>query len=458
MPERIPPHNEDAEKSVLGAAMLSKDALFDVLEFVKPEDFYNQMHKEIFAAMVDMNFRNQPVDVLTLTEELKKRNALELAGGRSYIAGLSNSVPSTANAAQYAKIVAEKSVLRRLIKSSDEVVEECYADSLPAAEILNNAEQKVFGISQSRERKDMVPLSEALKENLRLIDYAVENKGKVNGVPSGFKDLDNIFNGFKKADLVIIAARPGMGKTAFVLNVALQAALKADAKVAVFSLEMSKEQISQRILAMESRVDSERMDKGELIQDDWDKIGVAMDRLSNAQIFIEETPNIGLAEIRNKCRRMKAEKGLDMVIIDYLQLMSLPGSHESRQNEIATLSRQLKLLARELDCPLLVLSQLSRGVENREDRHPRMSDLRESGAIEQDADKIIFLYRDEAYNKENSAKPNICEVEVAKHRGGKLGRVELTWLAQFTKFADRASDSFSQGMPESGAPDNSQQG
>ncbi|MBO4725806.1 MAG: replicative DNA helicase, partial [Firmicutes bacterium] len=370
MPERIPPHNEDAEKSVLGAAMLSKDALFDVLEFVKPEDFYNQMHREIFDAMVAMNLRNQPVDVLTLTEELKKRNALELAGGRSYIAGLSNSVPSTANAGDYAKIVAEKSILRKLIKSSDEVVEACYADSLPAGDILNNAEQKVFGISQSREKRDMTPLTEALKENLRQIDEAVKNKGKVHGVPSGFKDLDDKLNGFQKSDLIIIAARPAMGKTAFVLNVALQAALKGNASVAIFSLEMAKEQLSQRILSMESRVESTRMKKGEVDPDDWEKISVAMDKLQNAKILIEDTPGIGIAEIRNKCRRMKAEKGLDMVIIDYLQLMSLPGRHENRQNEIATLSRQLKLLARELDCPVLVLSQLSRGVDNRTDRHP----------------------------------------------------------------------------------------
>jgi replicative DNA helicase len=455
MPERIPPHSEDAEKSVLGAAMLSKDALFDVLELVKPEDFYNRMHREIFDAMVAMNLKNETVDVLTLTEELKKRNALELAGGRSYIVSLSNSVPSTANAAQYAQIVAEKAVLRSLIKSSDEVAEECYADSLPADEILNNAEQKVFGISQAREKKDMTPLAEALKENVRQINEAVKNKGSVHGVPSGFKDLDEILNGFQKSDLIIVAARPAMGKTAFVLNVALQAALKGDAKVAFFSFEMPVVQLSQRILSMESRVDSKRMKKGEVDTDDWDKISTALDKLESAQIKMEYAAGLGIAGIRNKCRRMKAESGLDLVIIDYLQLMSLPGRQESRQNEIASLSRQLKLLAGELDCPIIVLSQLSRMVESRTDKHPVMSDLRESGAIEQDADIILLLYRDEVYNPQTT-KPNICEIEVAKHRGGETGRIELYWLAQYTRFADKASDSFSKGMPQ--PADNSQQG
>lgn len=438
MQERIPPHSEEAEKSVLGAAMLSKDALLDVLEVVKPIDFYNAKHREIFAAISEMNSRNQAVDCLTVTEELRKRNALELAGGRSYITGLAEDVPSTANAGEYAKIVAEKSILRKLIKNSDEVVEACYKGEMDADKVLDYAETGVFAISQSRERKEMIALEEVLSENLRLIDEAAKRVGEVTGIPSGFKDLDDYLNGFQKSDLIILAARPAMGKTAFALNVAQQAALKGKASIAIFSLEMSKEQLGSRLLSMESRVESTKLRTGELNDMDWENLNQAIDKLSEAKIFIDDTPGISMMEIKNKCRRMKAEKGLDMVMIDYLQLMTAQGRQESRQQEISTLSRQLKLLARELNCPVLVLSQLSRSPEQRNDHHPMLADLRESGSIEQDADIVLFLYRDDYYNPDSSSKPGVCEVMIAKHRAGSTGTVELTWLEKYTRFADKA--------------------
>ncbi len=438
MQERIPPHSEEAEKSVLGAAMLSKDALLDVLEIVKPIDFYNPMHREIYTAISEMHYKNQAIDYLTVTEELRKRNALEIAGGRAYIAGLSTAVPSTANAGDYAKIVAEKSILRKLIKNSDEVVEKCYSGETDADKVLDYAETGVFAISQSRERKEMTALEDVLSENLRMIDEAAKHAGEVTGVPSGFKDLDDYLNGFQRSDLIILAARPAMGKTAFALNVAQQAALKGKASIAIFSLEMSKEQLGSRLLSMESRVESSKLRTGELNEMDWENLNQAMDKLVEARIFIDDTPGISMMEIKNKCRRMKAEKGLDMVMIDYLQLMTASGKQESRQQEISTLSRQLKLLARELDCPVLVLSQLSRSPEQRNDHHPMLADLRESGSIEQDADIVLFLYRDDYYNQESSTKPGVCEVMIAKHRAGSTGTVELTWLEKYTRFADKA--------------------
>ncbi|MBQ7604998.1 MAG: replicative DNA helicase [Firmicutes bacterium] len=438
MQERIPPHSEEAEKSVLGAAMLSKDALLDVLEIVKPIDFYNPMHREIYTAISEMHYKNQAIDYLTVTEELRKRNALEIAGGRAYIAGLSTAVPSTANAGDYAKIVAEKSILRKLIKNSDEVVEKCYSGETDADKVLDYAETGVFAISQSRERKEMTVLEDVLSENLRMIDEAAKHAGEVTGVPSGFKDLDDYLNGFQRSDLIILAARPAMGKTAFALNVAQQAALKGKASIAIFSLEMSKEQLGSRLLSMESRVESSKLRTGELNEMDWENLNQAMDKLVEAKIFIDDTPGISMMEIKNKCRRMKAEKGLDMVMIDYLQLMTASGKQESRQQEISTLSRQLKLLARELDCPVLVLSQLSRSPEQRNDHHPMLADLRESGSIEQDADIVLFLYRDDYYNQESSTKPGVCEVMIAKHRAGSTGTVELTWLEKYTRFADKA--------------------
>ncbi len=448
MQERIPPHSEDAEKSVLGAAMLDKDALLDVLEVVKPRDFYSAMHREIFLAITELHQKASPVDTLTVCEELKKRGALEMAGGSAYVASLASFVPSTANAKEYGKIVAERAVLRNLISTSDDIISKCYAGDTNAETILDYAEGGIFSISQGRQYKELASLSDIIDINMDIIDKISQMDGEIVGVTSGFTDLDKMLNGFQKSDLVIIAARPAMGKTAFALNIAQQAALKGKATVLIFSLEMSKEQLGARMISMESRVESGKLAKADLNTKDWEDINVACDRLSGASIFIDDTPGISMMEIKNKCRRLKAEKGLDMVVVDYLQLMSTTGRSENRQQEISTLSRSLKLLARELDVPVLVLSQLSRAVESRNDHKPMLSDLRESGSIEQDADIVIFLYRDDYYTKENSQKPGICDVIVAKNRRGETRTVELTWLGKYTKFADKASDAFMGNMDQ----------
>ena len=439
MMEKIPPHNEEAERSILGASMLSKDALLDIMDIVKPRDFYSEMHKEIFTAIRDLYSRSTPVDTLTVSEELKKRNSLEMVGGRAYIASLSSGVPSTANAAQYAKIVAEKAVLRRLITTSSDIIEEAYKEAMDADVVLDYAERGIFEIAQAKQSKDVAALKDVLIRNIEIIDEASKLDGNVIGVPTGFRDLDKMTSGLQRSDLVIVAARPAMGKTAFALNVAQQAAIKGKASVLIFSMEMSKEQLGQRLLSMESRVETQKLKTGDLNRKDWDDINIALDVLSEASIFIDDTPGISIMEIKNKCRRIKAEHGLDLVVLDYLQLMSFEGRAESRQQEISALSRNLKLIAREMDCPVIVLSQLSRAPEQRQDHRPQLSDLRESGSIEQDADIVLFLYRDDYYEKENSEKPGVCEVIIAKQRSGPTGTVELMWLEKYTRFADKSN-------------------
>lgn len=398
--ERIPPHSEEAEKSVLGSVILDKEALFNVLEILKAEDFYNEMHKEIYTAITNLYRRNEPVDMLTVSEELKKRNSLEMVGGRAYIATLSSMVPSTSNAVQYAKIIGDKALLRRLIASASDIMENAYKEKSEPEEILDGAEREIFEIAQSRQTRDFEALKDILWRNIQKIDELSAQEGSLTGITTGFVDLDAKTSGLQKSDLIMLAARPSMGKTAFALNIAQRAALNGGANVLIFSLEMSREQLSQRLLSMESRVDMKKLQTGNLDRADWDNVHMALDRLSEANIFIDDTPGIGVMEVKNKCRRMKAEKGLDLVIVDYLQLMAFEGRSESRQQEISALSRFLKQLARELDCPVIVLSQLSRAPELRTDHRPILSDLRESGSIEQDADIVMFLYRDEYYNPE----------------------------------------------------------
>jgi replicative DNA helicase len=435
--ERIPPHSDDAEKSVLGSIILDKEALFEVLEILSPEDFYSEMHREIYRAVVALYRKGESVDMLTVSEELKKRNTLEMAGGRSYIAQLSSMVPSTANAAQYAKIVSEKAFLRSLINASSEIMEQAYQATMEPEEMLDQAEQAVFKIAQTRQKRDFEALKEILYANLNRIDEVAKMEGGLTGLTTGFVSLDKYTSGLQKSDLIIVAARPSMGKTAFALNIAQQAALKGDTSVLIFSLEMSKEQLGQRLLSMEAKVEMQKLKTGNLERADWDQIYEAIDKLSTAKIYIDDTPGISVLEIKNKSRRLKAEKGLDLIVIDYLQLMSIEGRVESRQQEISALSRYLKQLARELDCPVIVLSQLSRAPEQRSDHRPVLSDLRESGSIEQDADIVMFLYRDEYYNPETD-KPNICEINIAKHRSGPTGTVEVTWLGKYTRFVDRS--------------------
>lgn len=438
MSEKIPPHNAEAEKSALGAALLSKDALTDIIDAVTAADFYDAAHREIFSVMVDLFRNNVSVDIITVCEELKKRKALEAAGGRAYIAALSSEAPSTVNAGEYAKIVAEKAAMRRLIETAENIREKAYEESMEPSEILDFAEKGIFEIAQNRQTSDFSPIKEVLLENVAMIDRAIQTKGQVIGLSTGFKRLDELTSGLQKSDLVIIAARPAMGKTAFALNVAQNAAIKSGASVLIFSLEMSKAQLGQRLLAMESRVEMQKLKTGNVERNDWDRINMALDSLSRANIHIDDTPGVSVLEMKNKCRRLKSEKGLDLIVIDYLQLMKAEGRADSRQQEISTLSRYLKLLAREMDCPVIVLSQLSRAPEQRQDHRPILSDLRESGSIEQDADIVMFLYRDDYYNKENSEKPGVCEINLAKHRSGPTETFDLTWVARYTKFSDKA--------------------
>ena len=438
MEERIPPHNPDAERSVLGAALLSKDALFDVVEVVGPEDFYDPNHREIFSVLYELSKKNAPVDALTVAEELDKRGSLEMVGGRAYVAGLSSTTPTTANAAEYAKIVAEKAAIRRLIEKADDIVAKGYDKSMDAGQLLDYAENGIFEISQSRQKGVYVSLKDVLLSNIDAIDKASKLKDGLTGVTTGFKDLDAKTSGFQRSDLIILAARPAMGKTAFALSLALNAAIKGGASVMVFSMEMAKEQLGQRLLAMESKVEMQKLKTGRLERRDWDDVNDALEVLSGAEIFIDDTAGISIMEMKSKCRRLKAENKLDLIIIDYLQLMNPEGrSLDSRTQEISVISRNLKLLARELNCPVIVLSQLSRNPEQRTDHRPMLSDLRDSGSIEQDADIVLFLYRDEYYN-ENTDVPGECEVIIAKQRSGPTGTVKVAWLDKITKFVDSA--------------------
>ena len=440
MEERIPPHSTEAEKSVLGAALLSKDALFDVVEVVKPQDFYDKNHTEIFEAMLDLNRKNVPVDALTVAEELKKRGSLDMVGGRAYVASLSSGTPTTSNALEYGKIVAEKASVRRLIDTADDIVVKGYEGGMDANQMLDYAESGIFEISQLRQKGQYAHIRDVLISNIEIIDKASQMEGGLTGITTGFKYLDTMTSGLQKSDLIILAARPAMGKTAFALSLALNAAVKGRASVMMFSLEMSKEQLGQRLLSMESKVDMQSLKTGRLERRDWDDINIAMDVLSGANIHIDDTAGITIMEMKSKCRRLKAEEGLDLVVIDYLQLMTPEGKSDSRTKEISVISRNLKLLARELDCPVIVLSQLSRAPETRTDHRPMLSDLRESGSIEQDADIVIFLYRDEYYN-EDTESPGECEVIVAKHRSGPTGTVKLAWLEKLTRFVDSTGGS-----------------
>ena len=437
MIERIPPHNEEAERSVLGAIMLNRDVLLEVLEEVTADDFYNESHREIFKAIWELYKDNTAVDMLTVCEELKKRKALDMVGGRAYIATLTAEVPSTANAIEYAKIVSEKATLRQLINTSEDITDKGYEAKMDASEILDYAEGGIFKIGQRRQKTDYAKIQDVLLSNIKIIDEAAKNKDKIVGILTGFKDLDEKTSGFQRSDLVILAARPAMGKTAFALNIAQQSAVKYGSSVIIFSLEMSKEQLGQRLLAMQARVEMQKLKQGDLDRKDWDRITMALDELNSTKIVIDDTPGISIMEMRNKCRRLKAEQGLDLIVIDYLQLMSLQGKTDNRQQEISTISRNLKLLAREMDCACIVLSQLSRAPEQRQDHRPILSDLRESGSIEQDADIVIFLYRDDYYN-ENTDKPGVCEVNIAKHRSGPTDKIDLTWVSRYTKFSDKA--------------------
>ena len=430
---RIPPYSLEAEQSVLGSMLLDKEAINTAMETVRPDDFYKEANKEIYEAMLVLNNRNEPVDIITLSEELKRRGSLEAVGGNTYLANLSGSIATTANTKFYCQIVEDKSTLRRLIKSSSEIMGLAYENSEEVNVIIEKAEKNIFDITQGAHKRGLLPISEVLLTSFAQIEERAANKGALTGLTTGFSDLDHKLSGLQKSDLVLLAARPSMGKTALGVNIATNASLKGAGKIALFSLEMSKEQLVQRIISSTAHVDLQKIISGNLADDEWIQVVNAMGPLSRMEIYIDDTAGISMMEMKAKCRRMKVEKGLDLIVVDYLQLMQIDGKVESRQQEISAISRGLKGLAKEMECPVLALSQLSRAPELRSDHRPILSDLRESGAIEQDADVVLFLYRDEYYDKE-SEKKNIGEVIISKHRNGPTGSVELVFKQEYTKF------------------------
>lgn len=434
---RVPPHNIEAEQAVLGAILLDNDIIADVVEILKPEDFYRESHGIIYRTILELYDRNQPADLITVTDELNQRKLLEKVGGAAYLTSLVAGVNSISNVQHYCKIIEEKAVMRKLIVASSEIMDSGYSESDDVESILDIAEQKIFDIAQSRNRQPFTHIKDILIETIDRIDELYKNKGKIIGLPSGFVDLDMKTSGFQPSDLILIAARPSMGKTAMAMNIVEYVAVKQKVPVMVFSLEMSKQQLTQRLLCSLSMVDSHRLRMGDLTEEDWPKLAAAVGILADAPIYIDDTPAITTMEMRAKCRRLKLEKGLGLVVIDYLQLMQSNKKAESRQQEVSEISRSLKALAREIDVPVIALSQLSRAPETRSDHRPMLSDLRESGSIEQDADIVMFLYRDDYYNPDTDKK-NIAEVIIAKQRNGPTGTVELAWLGQYTKFANIA--------------------
>jgi replicative DNA helicase len=440
---RVPPQNLEAEQSVLGAILLENEAINQALEVLTADDFYRESHREIFRAMVELSDRNQPVDAITLTDALKTRGALESIGGPAYVAELAATVPTAANVAHYARIVREKAVLRSLATIATEIASSAYEAPANVDEFLDEAEHRIFEISERRIRPAFHTMPELTRESLKLLERLYERKELVTGVPTGFEDLDRITAGLQPSDLVVIAARPSVGKTALALNIAAHAAVEADPKIGVafFSLEMSKEQLVLRLLCSEARVDSARARAGYLGERDFPKLAQAAARLSEANIFIDDSSDITPIQLKAKCRRLKRERAnnLGMVIVDYMQLMRAARPGESREKEIAEMSRSLKALAKELKVPVVALSQLNRQVETRPDRRPLLADLRESGAIEQDADVIMFIYRDEMYHRD-SKEPGVAEIIVAKQRNGPTDVAKLTYLSSYTRFENYAPE------------------
>jgi replicative DNA helicase len=437
--QKLPPQSIEAEESILSAILLDINTLLEVLEILSPEDFYRTAHQRIFAAMGILFRKAEPVDLITLTNALRESNQLEEIGGAAYLSRLVDTVPAAINVAHYARIVREKSSLRRLIAKATEITQRCFEDSGDFDQVLDFAEGAVFEISENKHRAAFHPLSKIIEINIDALEKRQANRALVTGIPTGYTRLDNMTSGLQGSDLIILAARPAMGKTALALNIARNAALIGNVPVAVFSLEMSKEQLSMRMLCAEARVDSSRLRSGFLNPEDWANITDAASALSEAPIYIDDSPDISATSIRTKSRRLKMDKDLGLIIIDYLQLMRGHENTERRDLEISDISRSLKLLAKELNVPVLALSQLNRKLEERSDKRPQLSDLRESGALEQDADVVAFIYRDEVYNKdENNPNRGVAEVILAKQRNGPTGVVPLTFLGAYTRFENSA--------------------
>ena len=430
--KRIPPHSIEAEQSVIGAMLLDRDAILIASEILTSDDFYQNQYGIIFDAMVELCNEGKPVDLITLQNRLKEKDLPPDISSMEYVRELIEAVPTSANVKYYANIVSEKALLRRLIKATEDVANTCYLEKESTEMILEESEKKLFNILQRSIGGDYVPIQQVVLNAINNIEKASKLKGSVTGIPTGFIDLDYKTSGMHPSDLVLIAARPSMGKTAFVLNIAQYMAFRKDVTVAIFSLEMSKEQLVNRL---ESHVDSQNMRTGNLKDEDWTKLVEGADIIGRSNLIIDDTPGISIAEMRSKCRKYKLEHNLGIIMIDYLQLMSGSGKSDSRQQEISDISRSLKALARELSVPVIALSQLSRAVEQRPDHRPMLSDLRESGAIEQDADVVMFLYRDDYYHKDTEKK-DIAEVIIAKQRNGPIGTIELVWLPRYTQFVN----------------------
>lgn len=428
------PQSTEAEQSVIGSMIIDKTAIAQVLERLKEEDFYRDGHKILYKAIKEMFQKDMAVDLLTILEYLKSTDMLEKTGGVTYISELSASVPTTANLSAYIKIVEEKSLLRKLIKSSTKIIEESYNGQDDVEKVLDAAQKKIFDIAEKKNSGDYEALSSVLERGFLEIERLFNNRGEITGVSSGIKDLDEKTSGFQKGEMVLIAARPSMGKTTFALNIAETAALRHGKSVVIFSLEMPREQLAYKLLCSEASVDMLKLRTGNLDDEDWERIAKATGPLSKAKIYIDDTAGLSVMEMRSKCRKIKMEHGIDMILIDYLQLMS--GSNtESRQQEVSEISRSIKALAKEMECPVIALSQLSRAPEQRADHRPMLSDLRESGSIEQDADVVMFLYRDEYYNKESEDR-GTAECIIAKQRNGPVGTVKMAWIGAHSKFAD----------------------
>lgn len=435
--KRVMPHSVEAEQSVVGAMLMDKDAILTASELISGQDFYQSAYGVIFDSMVELFNEGRPVDLVTLQDRLKEKDVPPEISSLEFVRDLVTAVPTSANVKYYAEIVADKSMMRRLIKLNDELSNICYAGNEPLPAILEKTEKSVFELLQKRNLGEYTPIRQVVLNALDRIERAAKNKGNVTGIPTGFNDLDYKLSGLQPSDLVLVAARPSMGKTAFVLNIAQYVAFKKEKGVAIFSLEMSKEQLVNRLFSLESQVDSQAIRTGNLKDSDWEKLIEGAGIIGKSNLIIDDTPGISVSELRSKCRKYKLEHDIQLVIIDYLQLMTgSVGKHsESRQQEISEISRSLKALARELNVPVVALSQLSRAVEGRPDKRPMLSDLRESGAIEQDADVVMFIYRDEYYNKDTEYKKQ-AEIIIAKQRNGPVGTVHLAWLADYTKFAN----------------------
>ena len=435
--KRVMPHSVEAEQSVVGAMLMDKDAILTASEIISGQDFYQSAYGVIFDSMVELFNEGKPVDLITLQERLKEKDVPAEIASLEFVKDLVTAVPTSANVKYYADIVSDKAMMRKLIKLNEEIANICYAGKEPLESVLETTEKSVFDLLQRRNTGDYVPIKDVVLNALDRIEKASKNKGTVTGIPTGFVELDYKLSGLQPSDLVLVAARPSMGKTAFVLNIAQYIAFKKDKGVAVFSLEMSKEQLVNRLFSLESQVDAQALRTGNMKDSDWEKLIEGAGIIGQSNLIIDDTPGISVSELRSKCRKYKLEHGLDIVIIDYLQLMtgSVGKSSESRQQEISEISRSLKALARELSVPVIALSQLSRAVESRPDKRPMLSDLRESGAIEQDADVVMFIYRDEYYNKDSEFKRQ-AEIIIAKQRNGPVGTVHLAWLGEYTKFAN----------------------